>query len=101
LDEFGVGGVEVGVGGGGDAGEAFEECVGGGVEILVGDAEDSALADGFEGVPVALLDDALEGDAIPCSAPGEDQDVGVGCGDVFWSGVGAWCAEVMAAGGFY
>ena len=93
--------MKVGVGGGGDAREAFEEGVGGGVEILVGYAEDSALADGFEGVPVALLDDALEGDAIPCSAPGEEEDVGVGSGDVLCGGVGAWCAEVLAAGGFY
>ncbi len=39
--------MEVGVGGGGDAGQAFEEGVGWGVEKLVGDAEDPALADGF------------------------------------------------------
>ncbi len=44
---------------GGDAGEAFEERVGWGVEELVGDAEDSGGADGFEGVPVALCDDAI------------------------------------------
>jgi hypothetical protein len=89
------------VGGGGDAGEAFEEGVGGGVEELVGDAEDSAGADGFEGLPVALGDDAIEGDAIPCSAPGEEEEVGVGGGYFFWSCVRAWCAEVFAAGGFY
>ena len=45
---MGVGWVKVGVDGGGDAGEAFEEGVGGGVEELVGDAEDPAVADGFE-----------------------------------------------------
>jgi len=101
LDEFGVGWVEVGVGGGGDAGEAFEECVGGGVEELVGDAEDSAGADGFEGLPVSLGDDAFQGDAVPCSAPGEEEDVGVGGGYFFWCCVRAWCAEVLAAGGFY
>ncbi len=88
------------VGGGGDAGKAFEERVGGGVEELVGDAEDPAVADGFEGLPVALLDDAIEGDAVPCSAPGEEEDVGVGGGDVFRGGVGAGCAEIAAAGGF-
>ena len=88
------------MGGGGYAGEAFEESVGGGVEVLVGDAEDSALADGIEGLPVALGDDAIQGDAIPCSAPGEEEDVGVGGGDVFWCGVRAWCAEILASGGF-
>jgi hypothetical protein len=100
LNQFGVGRVEVGVGGGGDAGQAFEEGVGGGVEVLVGDAEDSALSDGFEGVPVTLGDDAIQGDAIPCSAPGEEEDVGVGGGDVFGGGVSAGCTEVAAAGGF-
>jgi hypothetical protein len=95
LDEIGVAWVERGVGGGGDACEAFEEGLGRGVEELVGNAEDSALADGFEGVPVALLYDALKGNAIPCSAPGEEQDVGVGGGDGFGSCVRAGCAEVM------
>jgi hypothetical protein len=89
LDEFGVGWVETGVSGGGDAGQALEEGVGGGIEELVGDAEDSAVADGFEGLPIALGDDAIEGDAIPCSAPGEEEDVGVGGGDIFRGGVGA------------
>jgi hypothetical protein len=74
--------------------------VGGGVEELVGDAEDSCGADGSEGLPVALGDDAIEGDTIPCSAPGEEEDVGVGGGDVFCSGVGTGCTEVVAAGGF-
>ena len=80
------------VGCGGDTSEAFEEGGCGGVEVLVGDAEDSVLADGFEGLPVALGDDALEGDAIPCSAPGEEEDVGVGSGYVFCGGVSAGCA---------
>ena len=88
------------MGGGGDAGEAFEEGVGGGVEELVGDAEDSTLADGFEGLPVALVDDAIQGDAIPCSAPGEEEDVGVGIGDGFWCCVRAWGSQIAAAGGF-
>jgi hypothetical protein len=74
--------------------------VGRGVEELVWDAEDSALADGFEGLPVALRDDAIEGDAIPCSTPGEEEDVGVGGGDLFWCCVRAWGSEVVAAGGF-
>jgi hypothetical protein len=74
--------------------------VGRGVEVLVGDAEDSALADGFEGLPVALGDDAIQGDAIPCSAPGEEEHVGVGGGYVFCGGVGAGCAQIATAGGF-
>ena len=51
-------------------------------------------------MPVALGDDAFEGDAIPCSAPGEEEDVGVGGGDGFGGGVGAGCAEISASGGF-
>lgn len=97
---MGVGGVELRVGGGGDAGEAFEEGLGGGVEVLVGDAEDASLADGFEVMPVALDDDALEGDTVPCSAPAEEEDVGVGFGDGFGYRVGAGCAEIVAAGCF-
>ncbi len=86
---------------GGDAAEAFEQSGGGGsVEKCVGDTEDAAVAHGAEVVPVALGDDALEGDAVPCSAPGEEEDVGVGGGDVFLGGVGAGCAEIAAAGGF-
>jgi hypothetical protein len=69
LDEIGVGWVDLAVGGCGDAGEALEESVGGGIEELVGDAEDPAFADGFQVLPVALGDDAFEWDAIPCSAP--------------------------------
>ena len=100
LDEVGVGWVELRVGGGGDAGEAFEEGLGGGVEVLIGDAEDSAGADGFEVMPVALVDDALERDAIPCSAPTEEEDVGVSFGDSFGGGVRARYAEILASGGF-
>ena len=85
---------------GGYAGEAFEEGGAGGVEELVGDAEDAAVADGAEVVPVALFDDAVEGDAVPCSAPGEEEDVGVGGGDGFGGGVGSGLAEVAASGGF-
>jgi hypothetical protein len=74
--------------------------VGRGVEVLVGDAEDASGADGSKVVPVALLDDAFEGDAIPCPAPGEEEDVGVGGGDFFGGGVGAGSAEIAASGGF-
>ncbi|MCU1252301.1 MAG: hypothetical protein JWQ49_5330 [Edaphobacter sp.] len=88
------------MGGCGDAGQAFEEGVGWGVEELVGDAEDSALSDGFEGVPVALGDDTVEGNAIPCPAPGEEENVWVGGGDFFSGGVGTGCAEIVASGGF-
>ena len=92
--------VEGGVGGGGDAGEAFEEGVGGGVEELVGDAEDPVLSDVIEGLPVSLGDDAIEGDAGRSSAPGEEEDVGVGRGYGFGGGVGAGLAEVVASSGF-
>jgi len=36
-----------------------------GVEELVGDAEDSAFLHGFQVMPVALLDDAIEGTRFP------------------------------------
>ena len=67
---------------------------------MVGDAEDAALLNGSQVMPVALVDDALEGDSIPCSAPGEKKDVGVGGSDLFWCGVGAGSTEVLASGGF-
>ena len=89
------------MGGGSYAGETLEERSGGGVEVLVGDAEDTVGADGFEVMPVALVDDALEGDAVPCSAPAEEEDVRVGFGDGFGGGVGAGFAEVLASGSFY
>ena len=88
------------MGGGGYAGEAFEEGLGRGVEVLVWDAEDPAGADGFEVMPVALVDDAFEGDAVPCSAPTEEKDVGVGFAYGFGCGVRARCAEVFASGSF-
>ena len=44
-------------------------------------------ANGLEVMPIALGDDAFEGDTVPCSAPGEKEDVGVGGGDGFRSGV--------------
>ena len=56
----------------GYAGQAFQEGGAGGVEEFVGDAEDAVVLDGAEMVPVALGDDAVEGDAVPCSAPGEE-----------------------------
>jgi hypothetical protein len=92
--------VEVRVGRGGYAGETLEEGLGRGVEVLVGDAEDATLLHGSQMMPVALVDDALEGDSIPCSAPGEEEDVGIGGGDLFRGGVGSGSAEVLAAGGF-
>ena len=98
---MGVGWVELRVGGGGDAGEALEEGLGWGVEVLVGDAEDPAGADGFEVMPVTLVDDALEGDAVPCSTPAEEEDVGIGFGDGFGGGVRAGCAEESCAGSFH
>ena len=77
------------MGGRGDAGQALQERVRGGVEELIGDAEDPALSDGPERLPIALSDDAFEGDAIPCSAPGEEEYVGTGFGYCFRGGVGA------------
>ncbi len=74
--------------------------MGRGVEELVGDAEDAALTNSLEVMPVALSDDAFERDAVPCSAPGEEEDVGIGGRDLSWSCVGTGCAEVLASGGF-
>ena len=52
-------------------------------------------------MPVALFDDSGEGDAVPCSAPGEEKNVGISVGDGFWCGVGSGLAEVVTAGSFY
>ena len=98
ADEAGGGGEAIGVKGGGEGAEAFHEGVSGGVEELVGDAEDVAVADGAEVVPVALLDDAGEGDAVARAAPRKDQRVGVGGRDFFRRGVCAGFAEVLAPG---
>ena len=92
--------VKVGVGGGGDAGQAFEKSWGGSVQVLVGDTEDASLADGLEMAPISLSDDTVEGDAIPCTAPGKKENVGIGGGYFFWRGVGAGDAEVTATGDF-
>jgi hypothetical protein len=100
LDELEVRWVEVGVGGGCDAGQAFEKSWGGSVEVLIGDAEDASLTDGLEMVPISLSYDAVEGDAISCTAPGEEENVGIGGGNFFWRGVGAGDAEVTATGDF-
>ena len=62
-------GMKGGVGGGGDAGQTFEQGVGWGIEVPVGDAEDATLLHGFQVVPVALYDDSFERDSVPCSAP--------------------------------
>ena len=66
----------------GDARESLQESVSRGVQELVGDAEDSALANGFEVVPVSLGDDSLQWDSGTGSAPGEEENVGIGCGDL-------------------
>ena len=83
-----------------DAGQTLEEGVGRSVEELVGDAEDAMIADRFEGLPVALLDHAFEGNAIPCSAPTEEEYVRIFGSDVFGCGVGTGCTEVATAGCF-
>ena len=72
--------------------------MGGGVEVLVGDAIDLAVADGAEVAPVALVDDAGERDAIARATPGEKEDVGIGRGDGFGCCVRAGSAEEVAAG---
>src|SRR5260370_33127004 len=92
--------IEVRVSCAGYAGEAFEECGAGGVEELVGDAEDAALANGAEALPVTLGYDFFEGDSVSGAAPGEEEDVGVGFGYDFGGRVGAGFAEVLASGGF-
>ena len=66
--------------------------MGWGVEVLVGDAVDVPVLDGLKVVPVALGYDAFERDSVPCSAPAEEQDVGVGCGDGLWGGLSAGSA---------
>ena len=89
------------MGGSGYAGEAFEQSGSRGVEELIGNAEDSALADSAEMMPVALSYDLFEGNAVSGSAPGEEEDVGIGFGYGLGRGVGAGLAEVSASGGFY
>jgi hypothetical protein len=84
---------------GGDRGEAVVQVEGGGVEELVGDAEDAAGLDGAEMMPVALLDEAGEGDAIAGAAPGKEEDVGVGGGDGFGGGAVARFADELSVGG--
>jgi len=100
LGEFGVEWVEGRVGCSGDAGQALKKGVSGSVEELIWDAEDSTLPHGFEGVPVALLDHALKGNAIPCSAPGEEKNIRIGSGDCFCGGVSSWDTQILASGGF-
>jgi hypothetical protein len=49
-------------------------------------------------MPVALFDDTVEGDAVSGAAPGEEEDVGVGCDDGFGGGLDAGCAYEGASG---
>ena len=56
--------------------------MGRGVEELVGDTEDPALADGSQVMPASLGDDSLQWDSGTGSAPGEEENVGIGCGDL-------------------
>lgn len=92
--------VEVRVGCRSYAREAFEERRARGVEELVGDAEDAALADGAQVVPVALAYDSFQRDTVSGSAPGKEEDVGVGLSDCFGGGVSAGFAEVLPSCGF-
>ena len=93
--------VEIGMDCGGYAGEAFEQARAGGVEELIGNAEDSAFADSAEMVPVALGYDLFEGNAVSGSAPGEEEDIGIGCGDGVGCSVSAGHAQVLATSNFY
>ena len=77
----------------------FHQRMGRGVEELIRDAEDLAAAHRAEVVPVALLDDTGERNAVSGAAPGEDQDVGIGGGDFFGGGVEARLAKVLTASG--
>lgn len=85
---------------GGQTGQAFKESGSRGVEVLVGDAEDTALLDGCEVLPVALSNDLLQRDAGACTTPREEEDVGIGGGDLFSGGVVAGGAEEGGSGSF-
>ncbi len=87
--------------GGSDGVETAQERGRGCVEPFVADAIDTAIADGAEGVPVTLLDDAFEGDARAGAAPSGEDDVGIGSGDDFGRGRGTGQADEFAAGGFH
>jgi hypothetical protein len=83
----------------GEGGEAVEEGRGWGVEEIVGNRDDAAVANGREVLPAAAGDDFGERDAVAGAAPGEDEEVGVGGGYGLGRGVGAGGAEELAAGG--
>ncbi len=86
--------------GGSQAGQAFENWVGGGVEKVVGDAVDAGIFDCAQRVPAALLDDARQGYAIAGAAPGEDEKVWIAGRNGFRSSGFAGVADEFAAGGF-
>lgn len=92
--------VQHGVSGGGDAGQAFEQSWRWGVEVLVRNAVDAVVADCAERLPVTQGDDFGERDAVTDAAPGEEQNVRVGCGYFFRRGVRAGRADEGCAGGF-
>ena len=84
---------------GGQGTQAEQERGGGGVEPLVGDAEDPAVAYGAQVLPAALRDDALEGHAVARAAPGEDHHVGIGSSDGVRRGLLCGVAKELSAGG--
>ena len=85
---------------GGETGQALEDGVGGGVEEFVRNAIDAPVGDGTLRLPVALLDNASQGNTISGAAPGEDENVWVrGC-DGFGGGGLACVAKEFAASGF-
>jgi len=85
--------------GSGDRGQAFKQVEGWGVEELIRDAEDAAVADGTEMLPVALCDDAVKRDTVSGAAPCEEKDVRVKGGDGLWRSVDAGSADETAVGG--
>jgi hypothetical protein len=84
----------------GYAGEPLKQVWTGGIEKLVGNAEDTMFANGLEMVPVALRDDSFERDSISGSAPGEEENVRVGRGYDLRARVSARFAKISAAAGF-
>ncbi len=84
---------------GGDGVKPAQERGRGGVEPFVADAEDLAVADGAEGLPVTLLDDAFEGDTITGAAPCGEDEVGIGGGDGLRRSGGTGEPKELAASG--
>ena len=82
-----------------ETGQTLEDRMGGGVEKLVRDTIDATGFDRAQGLPSALLDDAIQGDAITGAAPGKDQNVWVtGCNGLCGCGFAGVSDEFAACG---